>query len=817
MYISSSVILIICLLLQASCILAQKSSLQGVVVDAVTNEPLIGARIAIEGSEQLGTNSDEEGKYLLKGIRQGTYTVKASYVGYRTRVEYEVRIESGVNRLDFKLEEATNDSANLVQITASAFEKNTQNIISVKSIGAEQIRSNPGGNYDISKVIQSLPGVSGSLGFRNDIIVRGGAPNENVFYLDGIEIPNLNHFATQGSGGGTQGIINANFINSVKFQSSAFGAQYDNTLSSVLDFDMISGNTERFQTIFQIGATDGGITFDTPLGKKVTALFSVRYSYLQFLFSVIQLPFLPRYLDIQSKIQYTINPKTTLTFISLGAVDRFRLNKPKPPKADATEEEINNYIDRLSIYNGLPIFEQDSYTMGLSLKRLTKKGFFTIALSRNQLTNRIFKYIDQDDSKPKQLDINSVEAENKLRFNSVNKLGAWQVNYGGVVQYAQFDNRSLILFPGIDSARTPFLVRGSSDIGFLRYGAYISGGREFFDRILKLNIGIRTDMNSFTEKGNNPLETLSPRVSVSVRLSEKLFLNTSVGTYYKLPPYTLLGFADSTGKLVNKTSRYIQSTHFVGGLEFQVNSSFIISGEGFYKLYDRYPVVNDPQRPLNGISIANTGGGFGIFGAEPTRSIGKGRVYGFEIYAQKRLTGRIYGIASYTYYVSEFSGADPNRYIRSSWDNRHLISLTGGVLMGKKRNWELAAKWRFLGPTPYTPFDIPASIAFYQIRGEAVLDFNRLNQATTASFSQIDIRLDRKWFFEKWSLNLFLDLQNLAGAVSGQTNESAPSFTLRRTPDFQSFARDNEGNLIPVLIKNYQSAFLPSVGIRAKF
>ena len=142
--------------------------------------------------------------------------------------------------------------------------------LSVQRLTSEEIKSNPGGNFDISKVIQTLPGVGGGQqggSFRNDIIIRGGAPNENVFYLDGIEVPVINHFQTQGSSGGPQGILNVSFIEDVKFSSSAFDARYDNALSSVFQFKQKSGNPNKFQGNFRLSATEAAITIEGPFRK----------------------------------------------------------------------------------------------------------------------------------------------------------------------------------------------------------------------------------------------------------------------------------------------------------------------------------------------------------------------------------------------------------------------------------------------------------------------------------------------------------------------------------------------------------------------
>lgn len=763
--------------------MAQTGQLEGRVVEASTNEPLPGATVVID-SLRAGAITDSTGAYLIKDLPYGIYSVKASYYGYAPVVKNQVFIEQGVTQANFALESAelTSDT---ITVRASAFAKTSDNLVSVRSIGVEQIRTNPGGNFDISRVVQSLPGVSGSLGFRNDVIVRGGAPNENVFYLDGVEVPNINHFATQGSGGGPVGIINSTFIENVTFQSSAFGARYDNALSSVLDFDMISGNSERFQTTLLVSGTEAGVTFDTPIGNKVTALLSVRRSYLQLLFQLIDLPFLPDYWDVQGKLQYNINPKTTLTYVRLGAIDRFSLNEP---------EDVDP--EQLYILDGLPVYEQDSYTQGLVLKRLTKDGFFTIAASRNRLDNRANK---TDSTGAVDLDFNSTEAENKLRLNFKSLKNGWEIGYGGVFQYATFRNETFsvqFLGEGIDTLNV------DSRINVFRYGAYGSVSRRYLNRRLWTTFGIRTDMNSFTDRGNNPLEALSPRASLRYTFSPKWSAAASTGIYYKLPPYTILGFSDAEGN-DNRNARYIQSTHFVAGAEYQPSDSWLFSLETFLKLYDRYPVsVNDS------VSLANLGGNFDVFGNEDIQSVGKGRAYGAELFVQKTLTKRLYGLASYTLYWSEFTGFNTEEYIRSAWDNRHLVSLTGGYLFGKKNNWEFAAKWRFLGGAPYTPFDIDASVEYYQVAGVGVPDFDRLNREQTSAFSQVDVRLERRWYFKKWSMILFIDIQNLLDTE----NPGQPNFTLQRTDDNSAFVTPAQ----PVLIDINQSSRIPSIGIRVK-
>ncbi len=795
---------------------AQTGILQGKVSDAETQEELVGAVISIEGT-QLGATSDVNGDYIIRDIPQGTYTVRCAYIGYKTVVKYQVLVEKGVLRLNFAMSFA-DTTLETVQITASAFQKTSQNLVSVRTVGAEQIRSNPGGNFDISRVVQTLPGVSGSVGFRNDIIVRGGGPNENVFYLDGVEIPNLNHFATQGSGGGPNGIINSVFIENVKFQSSAFGARYDNTLSSVLDFEMISGNTERFQTTIQVGASDAGLTFDTPIGKKVTALVSARVSYLQFLFKLIDLPFLPTYYDAQSKVEWKINPKTTASWIFIGAIDRFDINRPEAPdpaKFNGEDDpkfikEQSSFFDKMQLFESIPIFNQNSYSTGLTLKRLTPRGFYNVVLSRNMLRNMIFLDTVRGNKETRIQDFNSLESENKLRVNFVNKLGDWEVNYGGTFQHGRFTNNSFLFVPAFtltDSGWTTSTRRleVNEEINLFKYGAYGSVSRSYFKSRLKTTFGLRVDMNSFTTDGNNPLQTLSPRGAASFALNEKWALNASTGYYAKLPPYTVLGF----GSGVNRNAKYIKSLHYVFGGEYTPKADWTITAEAFLKYYYDYPVSL-----LDGVSLANKGGGFGVLGNEPVVSNGRGRTWGVELFTQKLLTQRVYGVASYTLFFTNFDNGPGTKLYRSAWDNRHLVSIAGGYLIGKNKTWEVAAKFRLLGGAPYTPFDTSlAARQFFLVTGTGVPDRNRFNEAQTATFHQLDVRIDKKFFFKKWSLNLFIDIQN----IYASRNPGIPDFDLERDRNGNIVGTPNAENTRVRNVALDSSNIIPSFGLRAKF
>ena len=290
--------------------LAQRIAyISGVVLDKELQQPLAAVTVVLSrGNSTLIT--DSVGRFRV-GVVPGIYTISAYSLGFADYNNYNIALNTG-NETVLTIELEPSDTiTNSVTVTTSrktAKAASLQTPLSVQRLTTEEIKANPGGNFDISRVVQSLPGVSGTSGtvggFRNDIIIRGGAPNENVFYIDGIEIPNINHFATQGSGGGPTGILNVSFIEEVKLSTSAFDARFDNPLSSVMEFKQKQGNLQRTQGNIRLSATELALTLDGPLHSKssTTYLASVRRSYLQFLFQALDLPIRPNYWDFQFKI-----------------------------------------------------------------------------------------------------------------------------------------------------------------------------------------------------------------------------------------------------------------------------------------------------------------------------------------------------------------------------------------------------------------------------------------------------------------------------------------------------------------------------------
>ncbi|MBI1287722.1 MAG: TonB-dependent receptor plug domain-containing protein [Flavobacteriales bacterium] len=781
------------LLISSLSTFAQTGIVQGRVSDANSNEPIPFANVVLQGTT-LGASTDLDGNYEIKNITPGLYNVEVSFLGYKTHVEYEVEVFNNKPALiNVKLEE---DSKTLeaVVVTANPFEKKEESPVSLRTIGVNEIQRNPGGNRDISKALQSLPGVQSTVAFRNDIIIRGGAPNENRFYLDGVEVPNINHFATQGSSGGPVGMINVNFIREVEFYSGAFPANRGNALSSVLNFKMKDPRQDRIGGNFTLGANDAGITIEGPIAKGHSFMFSYRRSYLQFLFALLKLPFLPTYDDFQLKYKAKINDKNELIVVGLGAIDQFKLNLDK-----------NLDEDQKRLVEVLPVNNQWNYTLGVNWKNYREKGYSQLVVSRNMLNNTAIKYMDNIEVDTNLiLNYKSQEIENKMRFENNWRDKGWKINYGVVYEYARYTNSTFNKITLPDGSI--FSKSFSSAIELHKWGAFGQVSRSFVEGRLLLSLGARVDGNSYSKEMAKTYETFSPRFSLSYSFNDNFSLNFNVGRYFQQPPYTTFGYRDNSGVLVNKQNglKYIASNHAVLGTEYVNKNGLKVSVEGFFKYWQHYPFLL-----RDSISLANLGANFGVIGNEAVVSNNQGRAYGVEFLVQQKLWKGFYGILAYTWVRSEFQDRN-GKFVPSAWDAQHLISITAGKKF--KRNWELGVRWRFTGGAPYTPADVQTSslIPVWQLNRSALPDYSRLNSQRLTPAHFLDMRVDKKWFFKKWALNVYIDVQNVYNFKAQQP----PQYIVPTDSNGNPLIDPNDPSRYQLQqVKNVTGTVIPSFGI----
>jgi len=728
-------------------VFSQEGKIIGKVIDNTTNEPVPFANVFVLETT-LGTTSDIDGNFEITGVEPGFYDVRVTYVGFEEQTQYEIQVTNAKPAfLTFRMAASATELEEVV-VKAPPFKKTAESPVSLRTIGVAEIQRNPGGNRDISKVLQVLPGVTSTVAFRNDLIIRGGAPNENRFFLDGVEVPTINHFSTQGASGGPVGLLNVNFLREVDFYSSAFPATRGNALSAVFNFEQRDGRSDRVGGTFLVSATDVGLTLEGPIGKKATFLVSARRSYLQFLFQALQLPFLPTFNDFQVKLKWQLDEKNEITFIGLGAIDQFELNT----SANETEEQQFQL-------NNIPVSPQWNYTTGVVYKNYGKNGYWTVVGSRSVLNVEAEKYrnnIEVDSNLL--LDYRSQEIENKFRVERNQNIGSFKLVFGAGYQFVQYNNST---FNRIFTSSGPEDILFSSEFNMNKYALFAQISRKFFQDKLVLSAGIRFDGNDYSSEMSNPLEQTSPRFSLAYNFTDRFSFNFNTGIYYQLPPFTILGYKepDENGNdvFINRENgiRFIRNNHFVAGLEYNTLFNARITLEGYYKGYSDYPFLL-----RDSITLANLGGDFGVVGNEPAVPRSDGRTYGMEVLFQQRLFKGWYGIASYTLGWSEFEDKNGD-FVPSSWDSRHILNLAIGKRF--KRNWEVGINYRFQTGQPFTPFDEETSalVVNWDRNGQGIPDFDRLNTLRFNSVGSLDLRIDKKWFFKKWSLNLYLDIENV--------------------------------------------------------
>lgn len=776
---------------------------KGRVYDAASQKGIPFANVLVFGTT-LGVAADGEGYFRVENVMPGFVRLEISSLGYKTKITSEFRVSTAIEYTENVGLETESTTLEQVTVKASPYRKTADSPVSLQRIGIAEIEKNPGGNRDISKVIQSMPGVLSSPAFRNDFVVRGGGPSENRFYLDEVELPNLNHFATQGASGGVVSIVNIDFVREVNFYSGAFPASCGNMLSSMLDFHQMEGNPDRVKVRATFGATDYGLSLDGPLLPKTTFLVSARRSYLKMLFGIIGLPFLPVYNDFQFKTVTRFNSKNELTLLGIGAYDINHLNTDmKDP------DDHQKYL-----LNWLPESRQWSYTVGATYKHYGRHWHHLFVLSRSGLHNKIEKYTANDKHMPKTVDYRSGETENKFRFEHRRLIGEYKLNAGAGVEYAQYDNTT---FREMFVGGEPLTLSYSRGLNMWKWSVFGQVSRAFFYERLSLSLGVRTDGCNYNTSTRNLFRQVSPRFSVSYALHEQWSLNGNIGRYYQLPAYTTLGYADAAGNLVNKQThpRYIGSNHYVAGVEYRPGRLTKITLEGFYKTYDHYPVSL-----IDSVTLANKGTDYVAVGDEPVRPVGEGRAYGIELMLR---TQELYGIVAslaYTWYHSEFKDLDERlcptkHFIPSSWDNRHIFSLTATRKFGK--NWDLGMKWRYVAGGPYTPYDVETSsrIAAWDAKHQPYYDYARFNTKRLPAFHQLDIRIDRSFYFRKWSLILYADIQNIynykAIGPADLVPEENPDGSYLKDPD-------RDGYYLMRSIKNeIGGTVLPSIGIIVDF
>lgn len=760
--------------------------IKGTVIDKASRQPLEFINVLVLGLGRGGV-TDAEGHFNIGEVPPGIYRLQASAVGYKTILTPEYIVSTKDLTIQIETEENLTELEG-VTVTASPFRRDPESPVGLRIIGLQEIEKSPGANRDVSRIVQSYPGVAFSpAGYRNDLIVRGGSPSENRFYLDGVEIPNINHFSTQGASGGPVGIINADLIREVNFYTGAFPTDRGNAMSSVLDFKLRDGDMERNSLKATLGASEVSLASNGHIGKKTSYLVSVRQSYLQFLFDMLGLPFLPTFTDAQFKLKTRFNANNELTILGLGGIDNMKLNT----KLDGEKAEY--------ILSYLPKIQQETFTLGAVYRHYAGIHVQSVVVSHSYLNNRNTKYLNNDESSADNLSLKlrSVEQETKFRIENTSTFGNWKINFGANLDYSQYTNTTFQRVY-IDEGRT---FDYHTYLGMWRWGIFGTINYATTDERFTASLGVRTDANNFSSGMKGMGDQLSPRLSLSYRLTDGLYLSGNAGLYYQLPPYTGLGFKDNNGAWVNKYLRYMSVSQESLGLSWHPGNTFELSAEGFYKQYDKIPFSI-----ADGIPLACKGNDYGVIGNEALSSTAQGRAYGIEILMKWLIAKKLNLASSFTLFKSEYRNNKQSEYIASAWDNRYIFNMSGTYNF--PHNWSLGMKISCIGGAPYTPYDVEKSslVTAWNAQGRPYYDYTKYNTGRLPAFGQLDVRVDKTFYLKRCMLGFYIDLQNVTNSKFKQPdilmstgvieNPSAPMAEQRYK---MKYITQKSGTLMPTL------------------
>lgn len=708
---------------------APRGALTGRVLDAATNQPLPGANVLVESLDR-GTATDEDGRFTLRELPTGTYTVRVSMVGYETAVRGPHPVTSGrPSQLSVHLQSTVVEKKG-VEVTADHFATTSEAPTSVRTLEAEEIRRAPGAAEDVQRVMQSMPGVAVGNDQRNDLIVRGGSPRENLVMLDGIEVPNINHFGTQGSTGGPISMLDTDFLNDATFHTGGFPAKYGGALSSVLDLQLREGSRRQLNGSVDVSMAGGGASAEGPIpgpGEPSGSWFVAgRRSYLDLIHSNVGLTSVPQYSSLQGKAELDLSSDDRLSAIGLAGRHEIRFESDAETPVTTPKNGGHQIV------------------AGGSWRHLWGEvGSSTLTLSAVSTTYRTDLVTDSG----------ALDYRNRSRETtySARLTSSWQfgasttVEGGGTIRLTDYRHD---LFRRADTTNTgatrPELDETERATP-IRPDAYVQVTHRPIDR-LSLSGGLRTSAFSLSSQDL----TLSPRLSARLELLPAFHLNAAWGQYVQRPE--LVWFTTtSTARDLAPT----RATHWVAGLEWTPGSAWRVTAEGYVKTYANVPSHVD--RPM--LSTINEGTGYGAFTVEALSDEGTAHARGLELYAQRRLTDRFHGTVSYTLSEARYTPLDGVER-PTSYDVRHMATLilgTDDLDAGLLGLWGGSIKLRYASGRPTTPYDREASRA--QDRG--LLDTDRVNAERLPDYLRLDLRVDRRDNFWWGAVTSYLEVQNV--------------------------------------------------------
>jgi len=700
-------------------------SIEGYVTDAATGQPVRSASVRIVGTA-LGTATDSSGFFVMEEIHPGNYNLTITRLAYCPNNNPDIIVQSGrTTEIVASLKYCPLEMSETM-VRGDLPTRSDQHRVSIMKLSSREIQESSGSGGDVSRLISIHPGVAKVDDRVSNLIVRGGSSIENGFYVDNMEIPNINHFPEGASDGGGYCLLNPDFIRDISFSAGGFPAEFGDRLSSITEINLREGNREDIKTGVDLNVAGLAAAVEGPIkAGRTSGLFSYRRSYLKEIAKMTEFDFTPRFSDYQGKLAHYFSAGNRLSLLVVAGRDNIEFQKSM-----ALEE---GWIEYGEIHSS-------QFVVGMNWQYLHGEHDYSNT-SVAVLDYRHAQNFNYTTTGTQRRSFDSRARSIRLRHVTLfhwGRSGQLELGVDGKLSHDDYDIYTVPLldplggiFPGGSS---DFLVRSGS------LGLFTSCTIQPISR-LSTTMGIRFDYYEYSGHSH-----VSPRLAASYDLAENVSINGTAGVYYQSMPLGMIGQEDAVKRLKDPSAY-----HYVLGLNWFINRTFTLTIEGYLKNYNFFPL--DFMQPR--IFLVDNLIHMGYLGFyENLVDAGKARAYGVEVTFKTNAPHDYFGLISASYSVSRYLGLD-NVWRNRAVDNRLIMGLEGGYRFGDK--WSISLRWVYAGGAPYTPLDLQAS----QIHNFDILDLNRINDARYPPYHNMSLRVNRQFHIRRTSLRLYLELYNI--------------------------------------------------------
>ena len=693
------------------CFIQSAGIIRGQIIDGISQLPLVQANITVNNSES-GTSSDDKGEFVLQFSEGGYYSIYISYIGYESKTLNDIWVRT--NAYDYqkvKLYPSAISLENIV-VTENYFDNNSLNNYSVIGFKNDQIRRAPGAGGEITRILNSLPSVASVGENRQDIMVRGGGPNENGFLIDNIYIPSISHFnQPDGRSNGPVGLINTELVETMEFYSNGFSPQYGNKLSSFGEISYREGNRESIEGNIGFGLGGAGGVIEGPINKKSSFLTSFRMSYLDIISDAINAGGLPSYSDYQGKLNYSPNPYNN--FIILGILGTSLYNRN-------FNDAKNNGEDLYGAINN------NQTTLGMNYRTIWSENAYssTSVSLTNQVAKNEFVSIATDSILNKVNDLYRTSHFRNVNFLRVDD----KVNTATGIE---FHHRNLFY----DFMLNELLFK--DDLTFTNFAAFSNITFSPESRF-NFSVGMRVEKSDFEDIIN-----FSPRLNIDFNIPRQLGkLIFNGGRYIQNPPEKYLGIVPG------KNIKSIFAEQYSLSYEKLLNESTKISISTYNKQYSNAPIVQSIDSTASPAFLMDRN-----ITSNQIKSEGIAEANGIELLIEKKRAENFYGHFGVSLFNStyiDYLGIERNR----DSNYKYILNVVGGYRPSNK--WEISLRWSLFGGKPYTKVDRINSELFNQ----SIYFLDKYNEEKTPAYHNLFLRYEYRKVFKICNLISYFEFWN---------------------------------------------------------